>query len=72
MKKIIIFLIFFFIFTSMFDEWKIKNKWKISCGIVDKESLVVNGKPKTKYNKKEFKLEVFIFDLIKEMLEPYR
>jgi hypothetical protein len=26
-------------------DWKVKNKWKISCGIVDKESLVVNGKP---------------------------
>ena len=39
------------------EEWKIKNKWKVSCGIVDKESLVVNGKPITKFSKKEFKLE---------------
>ena len=47
------------------DEWKIKNKWKVSCGIVDKESLVVNGKPKTKYNKNEFKLESVVFKLDK-------
>jgi len=47
------------------SEWKIKNKWKVSCGIADKESLVVNGKPKTRYNKKEFKLESVIFKLDK-------
>ena len=46
-------------------EWKIKNKWKISCGIADKESLIVNGKPKTKYSKKEFKLESVEFKLDK-------
>ena len=47
------------------SEWKIKNKWKVSCGIADKESLVINGKPKTRYNKKEFKLESVIFKLDK-------
>ena len=42
--------------NSFAADWKVKNKWKISCGIVDKESLVVNGKPKTKFvKKKEFK-----------------
>ena len=47
-------------------DWKIKNKWKISCGIVDKEALVINGKPKTKFvKKKEFKLESVVFKLDK-------
>ena len=47
-------------------DWKIKNKWKISCGIVDKESLVINGKPKTRYNKKnEFKVNNVLFKLDK-------
>ena len=37
-----------------------------SAGIADKESLVINGKPKTNYNKKnEFKLESVIFKLDK-------
>ena len=48
MKKII--LIFVFIISSSnhsySDEWKLVNKWKISCGIVDKEALKINGKPK--------------------------
>jgi len=67
MKNIIISLILFFMFSSSgySNEWKQKNKWKISCGIVDKESLVVNGKPKTRYNKNEFKLESVIFKLDK-------
>ena len=51
--------------NSFASDWKVKNKWKISCGIVDKESLVINGKPKTKYNKKEFKLESVVFKLDK-------
>jgi len=47
-------------------DWKIKNKWKVSCGIVDDESLMVNGKPKIKYNSKnEFKLESVVFKLDK-------
>jgi len=67
MKNIIVSLILFFMFSSSgySNEWKQKNKWKISCGIVDKESLVVNGKPKTRYNKNEFKLESVIFKLDK-------
>jgi len=56
---------FFCFLNSNADEWKVKNKWKISCGIVDKESLVINGKPKTKYNKNEFKLESVVFKLDK-------
>ena len=51
--------------SSFATDWNVKNKWKISCGIVDKESLVINGKPKTKYNKKEFKLESVVFKLDK-------
>ena len=63
---LIIFCFSFFCFlNSNADEWKVKNKWKISCGIVDKESLVINGKPKTKYNKNEFKLESVVFKLDK-------
>ena len=67
MKKIIILLnLFFFYFSQGYsEEWKIKNKWKVSCGIVDKESLVVNGKPITKFSKKEFKLENVVFKLDK-------
>ncbi len=67
MKKTILFLLLFFLcFSKVFSkEWKYKNKWKISCGIVDKESLIINGKPKTKFNKKEFKLESVIFKLDK-------
>ena len=54
----IFFLLIFIFFTnfSYSDEWKIKNKWKVSCGIVDKEALVVNGKAKKSYNKNEFKI----------------
>ena len=62
---ITIYLGFFCFLNVNADEWKVKNKWKISCGIVDKESLVVNGKPKTRYNKSEFKLESVIFKLDK-------
>ena len=67
MKKIIILLnLFFFYFSQGYsEEWKTKNKWKVSCGIVDKESLVVNGKPITKFSKKEFKLENVVFKLDK-------
>ena len=58
--------------SSAADEWKIKNKWKVSCGIVDNESLVVNGKPKTRYSKNEFKLEkVKDKYLIKGYNDPY-
>ncbi len=66
-KRKNLFVIVSFIFLSSsfaFSEaWKIKNKWKVSCGIADKESLVVNGKPKKSYNKKEFKLESVVFKL---------
>ena len=67
MKKIIILLSLYFFYFSLAhsEEWKIKNKWKVSCGIVDKDSLVVNGKPKISYNKNEFKLESVIFKLNK-------
>ena len=67
MKKIIIVLsLYFFYFCHLHsEEWKIKNKWKVSCGIVDEESLVVNGKPIKKFNKKEFKLENVVFKLDK-------
>ena len=48
MKKIIsIIVVFFSIYTlANADEWKTQNKWKISCGLTDKEALVINGKPK--------------------------
>ena len=67
MKKIIILIsLYFFYFSPLHsEEWKIKNKWKVSCGIVDEESLVVNGKPIKKFNKKEFKLENVVFKLDK-------
>ena len=68
MKKylVIVFLALLFSVNSFASDWKFKNKWKISCGIVDKDSLVVNGKPKTKFIKKnEFKLESVVFKLDK-------
>ena len=68
MKKylVIVFLALLFRVNSFASDWKFKNKWKISCGIVDKDSLVVNGKPKTKFIKKnEFKLESVVFKLDK-------
>ena len=67
MKTKIMTLFVFFMCSSLgySNEWKVKNKWQISCGIVDNESLVINGKPKIKYNKKEFKLESVIFKLDK-------
>ena len=68
MKKLlgIVVLSFLICNVGFAADWKIKNKWKISCGIVDKESLVINGKPKTNYNKKnEFKLKSVIFKLDK-------
>ena len=54
----VIFFSFFCFSNSIADEWKVKNKWKVSCGIVDDESLMVNGKPKTKFNKNEFEEKV--------------
>ena len=51
-------------FSVQAKEWKNKNKWKISCGVVNKESLIVNGKSK-KYSKNEFKLEDVVFKLDK-------
>ena len=67
MKKLFIIASFIFLSSSFAfsEDWKIKNKWKVSCGIVDKESLIVNGKPKKNYNKKEFKLESVVFKLDK-------
>ena len=67
MKNFLIVLIFTFLYccNSFAGDWKIKNKWKVSCGIADKESLVVNGKPKKSYNKKEFKLDSVVFKLDK-------
>ena len=57
MKKIIsTIIVFFSIYTlANADEWKTQNKWKISCGLTDKEALVINGKPKKNYNKNSFK-----------------
>ena len=68
MKQILIFIVLvFFSFNNGYsDDWKVKNKWKISCGVVDKEALIVNGKPK-KYSKKEFKLIDVVFKLDKGM-----
>ena len=67
MKKIIfIFLsIILFNISAIAGEWKNKNKWKVSCGIVDKEALVVNGKSKKSYNKNEFKVKNITFKLDK-------
>ena len=67
MKKTLFLIVLSFIYSNIAisNDWKVKNKWKVSCGIVDKESLVVNGKPKIKYNKKEFKLESVVFKLDK-------
>ena len=67
MKKIIfIFLsIILFNISAIAGEWKNKNKWKVSCGIVDKEALVVNGKSKKSYNKNEFKVKDITFKLDK-------
>ena len=57
MKILISFLLIYFLHSLSFaDEWKQRNKWKISCGIVDKDSLIVNGKQK-KFTKKEFKID---------------
>ena len=66
MKKIltIIILILSFSIPAQSNEWKNKNKWKISCGVVDKESLIVNGKSK-RYSKNEFKLVDVVFKLDK-------
>ena len=67
MKKFlaILFINLLLLVNANAEDWKIKNKWKVSCGIADKESLVVNGKPKKNYNKKEFKLESVVFKLDK-------
>ena len=56
MRKILItiYLSFFCLLNVNADEWKVKNKWKISCGVVDKESLIVNDKPK-RYSKNQYK-----------------
>ena len=59
------FIIFVFQSFSFSQEWIIKNKWKISCGLVNKEALVINGKPKKTYSKNEFKVDSAIFKLNK-------
>ena len=61
----ILFIIFMFQGVSFSQEWKKKNKWKISCGLVNKEALVINGKPKKNYNKNEFKVDSAVFKLNK-------
>ena len=55
MKKIILSFVAIFLISnpSFASEWKIQNKWKISCGLTDKEALVINGKPKKSYNKND-------------------
>ena len=55
MKNFSLSLMFIILFNnfSYSEEWQIINEWKISCGVVDKESLIVNSKPKKKYNKKK-------------------
>ena len=67
MKKIIsTIVVFFSIYTlANADEWKTQNKWKISCGLTDKEALVINGKPKKNYNKNSFKVNSAVFKLDK-------
>ncbi len=67
MKKLFLTTILFFLFNnfSIADEWKIQNKWKISCGLTDKEALVINGKPKKSYNKNSFKVKRAVFKLDK-------
>ena len=66
MKNIIIliFITLFFNNLTHSSEWKIINKWKISCGVVDKESLIVNDKPK-RYSKNQFKVDKVSFKLDK-------
>ena len=48
MKNFFVLFLIFFMFQSFSfsQEWKIKNKWKISCGLVNKDALIINGKPK--------------------------
>ena len=60
MKKIIfIFLsIILFNISAIAGEWKNKNKWKVSCGIVDKEALVVNGKSKKNLHLVKYKFKI--------------
>ena len=71
MKKIIsTIVVFFSIYTlANADEWKTQNKWKISCGLTDKEALVINGKPKKNYNKNSFKVNSAVFKLDKGEIE---
>ena len=66
MNKLFLLFLFtiFFSVSAQANEWKSKNKWKISCGVVDKDSLIVNGKSK-KYSKNEFKLVDVVFKLDK-------
>ena len=67
MKKIISTIVVFFSLYTLAnaDEWKTQNKWKISCGLTDKEALVINGKPKKNYNKNSFKINSAVFKLDK-------
>ena len=67
MKNFFVLFLIFFMFQSFSfsQEWKIKNKWKISCGLVNKDALIINGKPKKTYSKNEFKVDSAIFKLNK-------
>ena len=67
MKNFFLSLFFIILFNnfSYSEEWQIINEWKISCGVLDKESLIVNSKPKNKYNKKKFQVNSAIFKIDK-------
>ena len=67
MKKISTIIITLLLIPSISyaNEWKFQNKWKISCGLTDKEALVINGKPKKSYNKNSFKVNSAVFKLDK-------
>ena len=61
MKKIATVLIISLLYcnSSFAVDWKVKNKWKVSCGIADKESLIVNG-VWIKKNKTNVEMNFFI------------
>ena len=67
MKKISTIIITLLLIPSISyaNEWKFQNKCKISCGLTDKEALVINGKPKKSYNKNSFKVNSAVFKLDK-------
>ena len=75
MKKLleIMVLSFFFSVNSFADEWKVKNKWKVSCGIVEEDPyLEIDYRRVGKKYENEREVKIFPVELKEEALNLYK